>query len=322
MTASFDCICAGGDAADFTVIPLGGGDDESEPDSSSSQDADSRLPMELDPVRRSDSRDSRLNARRSPTRRISPNTSKVGREIVNCISIWYPGEDRSERSYKTAVAVVSNNDCSVSILDLETSDLLESLTLPDCVNRSVISPDGSLLATICDDPYLYIHERRVKAKSSLSGTKSYEWTLAGRIYLEGQRQRDKTHFRGSFAACFSGSGKYLAVATQYGILHVFETKNLTDADSNVSPIIFTSSRPEVIVSRPTEFIPGGIRAIEFSPGPYDLLAWTESDGRFCVADVRNSFLSRQLIMLDPLAEVSLFTSYAATAKAKQFVNSH
>lgn len=36
----------------------------------------------------------------------------------------------------------------------------------------------------------------------------------------------------------------------------------------------------------------------FSPGPFDLLAWTESSGRVGVADMRSLYFSRQLLMLD------------------------
>jgi len=42
--------------------------------------------------------------------------------------------------------------------------------------------------------------------------------------------------------------------------------------------------------------------MEFSPGPFDLLAWTETKGRVGVADLRNLFLSRQLLTVDSRAE--------------------
>jgi WD40 repeat protein len=94
--------------------------------------------------------------------------------------------------------------------------------------------------------------------------------------------------RGSFAACFSKSGKYLAVATQYGLISVFDVESLPEP---ISPlVVFTSSRPGVES--------GAIRAMEFSPGPFDLLAWTEASGRVGVADVRTLFLSRQRLDID------------------------
>jgi hypothetical protein len=98
--------------------------------------------------------------------------------------------------------------------------------------------------------------------------------------------------RGSFAATFSKSGKYLAVATQYGIISIFDAEYLTSPESLMA--VFTNSRPESI--------DGAVRAMEFSPGPFDLLAWTESTGRVGVADVRKLFLSRQLVIIDPHAD--------------------
>ena len=94
--------------------------------------------------------------------------------------------------------------------------------------------------------------------------------------------------RGSFAACFSRSGKYLAIATQYGLISAFDTDSLPDPSSLL--VVFTSSRPGGES--------GAIRAMEFSPGPFDLLAWTEASGRVGVADVRTLFLSRQRLTID------------------------
>jgi WD40 repeat protein len=67
--------------------------------------------------------------------------------------------------------------------------------------------------------------------------------------------------RGSFALSFSRSGKYLAVATQYGIISIFDAECLTETHSLM--VSFTTSRP----GRQA----GAVRAMEFSPGPFDLL---------------------------------------------------
>lgn len=278
-------LCGGQDGK-YSAIRLSGTASRSQ-----GLDADARLPLDLDPAPRPRNRDYTANAPRThPT--VTTN-STVGSEIVNCITIWSPTDERSERAYAFPVSVVSNNDCTISFLDLRDSEIIETLTLPDCVNRSVMSPCGSMLASICDDPYLYIHERQLIATATresvgLKTSQKYEWVMSGRFQLEGQKSRDKEDTRGSFAACFSKSGRYLAVATQYGIISVFETISLRG--NFFSPHVFTTSQPGPG--------PGAVRAMEFSNGPYDLLAWTEAKGLFCVADVRNLFLSRQLIPLD------------------------
>jgi hypothetical protein len=43
---------------------------------------------------------------------------------------------------------------------------------------------------------------------------------------------------------------------------------------------------------------GAVRAMEFSPAPFDLLAWTESTGRVGIADMRTSYFTRQLLIMD------------------------
>lgn len=124
--------------------------------------------------------------------------------------------------------------------------------------------------------------------------KKYEWVFSTRIQLEGQRSSDKTAMRGSFAACFSHSGRYLAVATQYGVISIFLTELLTNDDIDPLVISFTTSRPNVE--------PGAVRAMEFSPDSFDLLAWAEASGRIGVVDVRDLFISRQIVYIDSRGE--------------------
>lgn len=264
-------------------------------------DPDARLPLALDPTRRSSQRDIPNSSPRS--RRLdyplSADVKRIGTEsdekddaINNCITLWFPPDISPTRTYASPVAVIANNDKSVYVLSLPASEVLERLTYPDCVNRAVMSPDGDLLVAVLDDPFLYVHQRKPKSSPHIGSyhTKGeYEWVGVCRIQLEGQSQADKTTMRGSFALTFSQSGKYLAVATQYGIISVFDTETLTQEDTE--PLaVFTSSRP----GRQA----GAIREMEFSRGPFDLLAWTEASGRVGVADLRDLFLSRQLLMVD------------------------
>lgn len=96
--------------------------------------------------------------------------------------------------------------------------------------------------------------------------------------------------RGSFAACFSSTGKYLAVGTQYGTISIFDVAALTVPGADPLLTSFTTSRPNA------EF--GAVRDMAFAPGPVDLLAWTEDRGRVGVADVRTGFDARQILYFD------------------------
>jgi hypothetical protein len=225
-------------------------------------------------------------------------STNIGHEIVNCVTLWFPKPDLKDQTYEKPVAVLSNNDHSVAIVDLEGFEVLETLKLDDCVNRAVISPDGQLLIAIGDDPYMHVYHRKqqVGVQKSTSGPKSFkpEWIKCQRVQLQGQCLSDKSDMRGSFAAAFSPSGRYLAVGTQYGIISVFETGCLATPGEDPPVLTFETSRPNQRA--------GAVRALEFSPQPFDLLAWTENNGRAGVADIRRCFMSRQILVIDPNAD--------------------
>jgi hypothetical protein len=224
-------------------------------------------------------------------------SKKFGKERVNCITLWFPPthQDAFQGAYKEPVAVLANNDKSVAIVSLQTQELLIEIEYPDCVNRAVCSPDGRLLIAISDDPYLYIYEqvclnRHLKDSHGAAYEPVYRWTQRNKIHLVSQRKEDRSDNRGSFAACFSSTGRYLAIGTQYGAISIFDTTTITDPGVISLITSFTSSRPNNTL--------GAIRAMEFAPGPVDLLAWTEDRGRVGIADMRNGCISRQMIYLD------------------------
>ncbi|KAI1459317.1 hypothetical protein F4805DRAFT_455800 [Annulohypoxylon moriforme] len=224
----------------------------------------------------------------------SASSYKVGTERVNCITMWHPSKESGALAlgqYDSPVAVVANNDKTITIIGLYEPDLHKDvLEYPDCVNRGVISPDGTLLVAICDDPYLYIHQRHAYLQSFHGVSRqSYKWKELPRIRLKGEWEKDTSECRGSFAACFSSSGKYLAVGTQYGTISIFDAVALKDPDSEPLITYFNSDRA------PEES--GAVRDMAFSPGPHDLLAWSEHRGRIGVADARTNFKRRQIIPL-------------------------
>lgn len=238
-----------------------------------------------------------------------------GKDRVNCITLWFPPTlvQLSAGAYDEEVAVLANNDSSVIVARLRDHEALDKITYPDFMNRGVLSPDGRLLIAISDDPYLYVHERKKKKPDAGVATRTadqpaYEWSQCGRIQLKSQRKDDRsdnrfiyphqphcrhawlTISRGSFAACFSSTGRYLAVGTQYGTISIFDVATLTLPGEDALLTSFTTSRPN------SEF--GAVRDMAFSPGPIDLLAWTEDRGRVGVVDIRTGFTSRQFLDLD------------------------
>ncbi|KAI1172594.1 hypothetical protein F4777DRAFT_560885 [Nemania sp. FL0916] len=226
-----------------------------------------------------------------PAKTWTATNHKFGAQRVNCITIWLPPKPPADPlppcSYSSPVAVLANNDKTLTIVSLHGLDTLDTLEYPDCVNRGVISPDGRLLVAICDDPFLYVH---VRGTSQGKRGGEYEWAQLPRIRLKDQSVQDISDCRGSFAACFSFSGRYLAVGTQYGTISVFDVVAFADPARDPLVTFFSSARA------PSDC--GAVRDMAFSPGPYDMLAWTEHRGRIGVADARTNFTKRQIISIE------------------------
>lgn len=249
--------------------------------------------------------------------RMTARSGKFGKERVNCVTVWTPSDfvPLYPGAYPFPVAALSNNDKTVTLVNLETAEPLDAMDFPDCMNRAVLSPDGRILASVSDDPYLYIHERVRRADApSMDSTgwqhigsdgssefdsnlwEDYEWRLMAKHHLRGQSKDDVSVHRGSFAACFSNTGRFLAIGTQYGIISVYDTTRLDERDTCLIAC-FTSSKPNKDE--------GAVREMTFCPGPYDLLAWSEDHGAAGVADIRDCFVSRQILSLTDSSSYSM-----------------
>lgn len=289
LVAKDNWLCCGSEHGEFVTIGL---DDDKEGDD---------LDLDLDSRAFGAGEDTIFSllarARRSNKSLVAKNV-KLAKERVNCVTLWMPPAHfaSSDRAYPFPVAVLANNDRTVTLVNLEDAEdnegaePLDVISYPDFVNRAIISPDGRLLISVLDDPYLYVHERVEKGAESdprPRGERDYCWKETQRILLKSQRKDDRSDSRGSFAACFSPSGAYLAVGTQHGTVSIFNADLLTDPDADPLITTFKSSRPESG--------PGAIRDMAFCPGPFDLLAWTEDRGHVGLADVRSNFVVRQIL---------------------------
>lgn len=296
LAAKNGWICCGGESGEFAVIRDVGLTESNGVDDvlssnfraqvNSLESTDTSLSQFSDMLER------RLNG---PNKTWTTSNHKFGMERVNCITIWVPPKQSSPTqakpgSYATPVAVLANNDKTVTIVGLHDCECQLELEYPDCVNRSVISPDGSMIASICDDPFLYVHVRKLVSRGKIGEV--YEWKPLPRIRLKDRQRRhgDPAECRGSFATAFSPSGRYLAVGTQYGTICIYDVAAIQHPDSDPLVTYFCSSR------FPQDN--GAIRDMAFCPGPYDLLAWTEHRGRIGIADARTNFTQRQIIALD------------------------
>lgn len=116
----------------------------------------------------------------------------------------------------------------------------------------------------------------------------YQWKLISDPVLPSDPHRVDEYW---FTIAFSPSGHLCAVASQAGIITVFDMDLLQACENGEDAIIctFRSSRPG---------IPGAVRSLSFSPEPWDLLVWAEERGRVCVTDVREHFRPRQTLELN------------------------
>ncbi|KAF5002538.1 hypothetical protein FDECE_10602 [Fusarium decemcellulare] len=300
LVAEKGWLCCGSENGDFVAMRLDDGNDGDNRGSPSDLDSDTRLSLGLDSSRE-DSIFSLLSRARRSNKSLIAKSMKIAKERVNCITLWFPPTTlpACDKAYAEPVAVLANNDRTVTLVSLRDFDQkdktepLDIITYPDFVNRALISPDGRLLVAILDDPYLYVHQRVKKvAESPLARSREpeYQWEQTQRILLKSQRKDDRTDSRGSFAACFSHSGAYLAVGTQHGTISIFNAGLLPNPDADPLITTFQSSRPNSS--------PGAVRDMAFCPGPYGMLAWTEDRGHVGIADMRSNFIIRQIVNIE------------------------
>jgi WD40 repeat protein len=296
LVAKNGWLCCGSETGEFVAIELDEGRNSTNPSGSTGQDTVTRFTAATDIPPESSVLSFLLQAHRS-NKSLVAKSMKLAKDRVNCITLWFPPTTHaSPLSYQEPIAVLANNDRTVTLVSLQNfhksnePDSLDVINYPDFVNRAMISPDGQLLIAILDDPYLYVHERVEKVLSSESETSTsieYEWVQKRRLLLKSQSKDDRTDSRGSFAACFSASGAYLAVGTQHGTISIFDAAALTEPTIDPLLTTFKSTRPNVG--------PGAIRDMVFSPAPYDILAWTEDRGHIGFADMRNNYIVRQVV---------------------------
>ncbi|KAG5929305.1 hypothetical protein E4U42_006371 [Claviceps africana] len=295
-------LCCGSETGEFVAIRLDEAmESNRQPLLGLQLDAETRRRVGLDGPGRARGGDEPLltllaHARRS-NKSLVAKSMKLAKDRVNCVTLWFPPSSGPHPgTYTEPVAVLANNDKTVILVSLgdfdenEKVEPLEVVEYPDFVNRATISPDGRIMVAILDDPYLYVHERTAQEHRQAEGSSHagvYRWEQKQRFMLKSQQKGDSSESRGSFAACFSPSGAYLAVGTQHGTISIFDTTLLLDSRADPLITTFQSSRQENGL--------GAVRDMAFCPGPFDILAWTEDRARVGFADMRSNFMTRQIV---------------------------
>ena len=220
------------------------------------------------------------------------NVDVLGGQIVNSMNIHLMREE--PKSEPEPVVLISNNDTTVKLFSLAQREVLTTLEHDIPMNYAALAPDSSMLAAVGDSDKVYFYKRRTidpqesKWQSS-SKFPEYDWRpMAVPTVPTG----DEVYDDYGFAVAFSPSGHMCAASSQGGAITVFDMSLLNDSSYEPEQAILCTFRS----SRPTLW--GCVRAMTFSPRPWDLLAWAEDHGRVGVADVRQMFVRRQSLVLD------------------------
>lgn len=225
---------------------------------------------------------------------------KIGENIVNSISIHCLPDANEGKG--DVVAVLTNNDKTVRLYSLTQNLELFVLDLPFAMNHATISPDGQMLVAVGDAPTAYFFEYCNVSKGSdykqsegITHSIGPEWTLLEQVKLyipEGSRAD------GYFTTAWSPSSRLCAVGSECGYITLFDVELIKYVDDPQDAILQTiqSTSPDI------QHGPGSVRTMYFSPAPWDLLIWSEDQGRVCVADLRTALTVRQILTLDPKEE--------------------
>jgi hypothetical protein len=304
LTAGLGWVCLGGESnGDCAFVRLNENDDED------GLHVDARLPISLPETNRETGQDNAEIARPIP-QVVAPEAEfnfqpdllvqELGGDIVNSITIHdLSNAGLSERN--EPIALLSNNDKTVKVYSLAQRKVVAELLHPFPMNYALVSPDSNILAAVGDGSRAFFYRRKSSKKPSgaHSSTNSAserfprnEWQLFAIPKLPvGDRMNDDH----SFAISFSQSGHFCAISSQGGMISVFDVdvlNTLSEEEESDRAFLctFKSSRSAIW---------GCVRSMEFSPEPWDLLAWSEDHGRVGVADVRQAFCRRQILQLDP-----------------------
>jgi hypothetical protein len=223
---------------------------------------------------------------------------RIGEDIVNSISIHkFPAEGDSPDE---VVAVLTNNDKTVRIFSLLQKLEVTALDLPFAMNHATISPDSQLLVAVGDSPIAYFFERvKVERPSSTKSSErrihmvTPEWKDLAQVAL--YRPTSGPCAEGYFSTAWSPWARLCAVGSECGYITIFDIELLKKVEYGEDAIVqlISSTRPDTAAGA------GAVRTMHFSPNPWDLLIWSEDQGRVCVADLRSGLKVKQVLELDP-----------------------
>ncbi|KAI0950852.1 hypothetical protein AcW1_008048 [Taiwanofungus camphoratus] len=236
------------------------------------------------------------------------------RSINNSVLLTSTGLARSHQSSVEPRLFVSNNDRSVKVYDVAVRSgkgegrprLVDAgqLKLDVPINHSSISPDGRTLLCVGDSPDVYIH--RISGGSRISFSPISTLSLSAYIaynpiYTFSLSATSTASVPASFSTAFSGDGTKFAIASQEGVVVVWDVRSTkplkvfqTDK-SRSPPTRGNGGASGWLYDGPWDWARGigrapgwGVRSVKFSPAGAgrEVMTFTEHTSLLHVVDAR------------------------------------
>lgn len=208
---------------------------------------------------------------------------------------------------ETVYAVLTNNNKTVRIVDLDSSLVVRTLDFEDPVNHSSISPNGKFLVVVGDMRNVFFYEIHSPDSCFHAQTELIQ-VGPNRGFIVGLEVHRPAHISTSF----SPSSRYCAVASQDGGVFIFDTMRLWEGRE--------AAVVKEIMSPRSATPPGALRSIQFSSEPWDLLIWAENSGRVSISDGRRDFEVRQTIDVNFEGEDIVHAEVRGTTEEEAYTN--
>ncbi|KAI0052340.1 hypothetical protein FA95DRAFT_1483919 [Auriscalpium vulgare] len=271
------------------------------------------------------------------TRRLWQYDSSLTGSINNSVLLTSLSLTRSHESSSEPRVAVSNNDCTVKFFDVNVRGSkgvdgppkriseAGTLRLDVPVNHSSISPDGRTLLSVGDSPHVYLH--------GLTGGARITFTPLAQLTLPSFDHASpyiSSTGPASFSTAFSASGTKFAVASQEGMVAVWDVRSRkpmkvyqTDRSRAPAGRHATGAASGYMYedadawdwTRPGNMqAPGwGVRNVKFSPvghGGREIMTFTEHTSLLHVVDA-TTFETEEIIRVPSIVAERSPSSHAA-----------
>lgn len=232
----------------------------------------------------------------------------MGGSINNSVLLTSLALTRSNQSSIEPRIGISNNDCTVKFYDVplraqnkRVLDQVGGLTLDVPVNHSSISPDGQTLLSVGDSSKVYLHQ--ITGGAALSFTPIKTLTLPPADLPPSMFATYSV--AASFSTAFSSNGSKYAVASQEGVLVVWDVRStkplkVFQTDKTRLPASGNGGATGWLSDEFGDWTRGGdgwsVRNVKFGGSAKEVMTFTEHTSLLHVVDAR-TFETEEIVQV-------------------------